>query len=107
MYRHRTRRWHLLPELPVDDPQQQAAFEHLRYGGRNLLGVVQPADHGVTREPLKIEAITPQPEGLQAYETDFIKAFGTDVLIGQRQALQNLTLMCGLDETLGLKGRSL
>ncbi len=46
----------------------------------------------ITRDPLKIEAITPQPEGLQAYETDFVKAFQSPPLIGQRQALQNIMI---------------
>ena len=45
-----------------------------------------------TRDPLKIEAITPQPEGLQAYETDFIKAFQMTLPVGQRQALQNMMI---------------
>jgi hypothetical protein len=46
----------------------------------------------ITRDPLKIEAITPQPEGLQAYETDFIKAFDSGLPVTQRQALQNLMI---------------
>ena len=55
----------------------------------------------ITRDPLKIEAITPQPEGLQAYETDFIKAFETPQPVGQRQALQNM--MIAMVQSLGEK----
>ena len=46
----------------------------------------------VTSDPLKIEAITPQPEGLQPYETDFIKAFESSLPVGQRLALQNMMI---------------
>jgi hypothetical protein len=46
----------------------------------------------ITRDPLKVEAITPQPEGLQAYETDFIKAFDTALPVSQRQGLQNMMI---------------
>ena len=61
----------------------------------------------VTRDPLKIEAITPQPEGLQAYETDFIKAFDTPLPVGQRQALQNLMVAVVQSVAEKMKGFSL
>jgi hypothetical protein len=61
----------------------------------------------VTRDPLKIEAITPQPEGLQVYETDFIKAFDSPLPVGQRQALQNLMIAVVQSVAEKMKGFSL
>ena len=55
----------------------------------------------ITRDPLKIEAVTPQPEGLQPYETDFIKAFDSPLPVGQRQALQ--TMMIAVVQSLAEK----
>ena len=54
----------------------------------------------ITRDPLKIEAIEPQPEGLQAYDMDFINAFKIALPDAQRQALQDMlvTLVKGVSE---------
>jgi hypothetical protein len=46
----------------------------------------------ITRDPLKIEAIEPQPDGLQAYEIDFINAFKIALPVAQRQALQDMMI---------------
>jgi len=61
----------------------------------------------ITRDPLKIEAVTPQPEGLQAYETDFIKAFQSPLPVGQRQALQTMMIAVVQSVAEKMKGFSL
>jgi len=61
----------------------------------------------ITRDPLKIEAITPQPDGLQAYETDFIKAFQSPLPVGQRQALQTMMIAVVQSVAEKMKGFSL
>jgi hypothetical protein len=44
----------------------------------------------VTKDPLKIEAISPTPEDLRGYETDFLQAMSAPTKVAQREGLQDL-----------------
>jgi hypothetical protein len=56
-----------------------------------LFGVVKKgAVTVVTRDPLKVQATDPQPEGLHDYETSFVNAFKIDNVSQRQTALQNM-----------------
>jgi hypothetical protein len=58
-----------------------------------LFGVVKKgAARVVTRDPLKIEAADPLPEGLHEYEKQFLEAFKYAKRNEQRQALENMVI---------------
>jgi hypothetical protein len=46
----------------------------------------------VSRDPLKLQATQPLPEGLQPYETQFLDAFSKDSQAARRSALQDMTI---------------
>jgi hypothetical protein len=58
-----------------------------------LFGLVKKNAVTVTeRDPLKLEIAQKLPDSLNPYETDFLKAFGTDNLAVRRKALQEVTV---------------
>jgi len=58
-----------------------------------LFGLVKKnAAEVVTREPLEIKAITPEPEGLHEYEKDFLTAFSKPSLTEKRKDLSEMTV---------------
>lgn len=58
-----------------------------------LFGVIKKnAAEVVTRDPLKLKIITPQPEGLHEYEKNFLTAFGKTALAEQRKELQEMVV---------------
>jgi hypothetical protein len=58
-----------------------------------LFGVVKKnAATVVTRDPLKIQLVEPQPADLHDYEKDFLLAFATDDLAARRKGLQEMTV---------------
>jgi hypothetical protein len=59
----------------------------------------------VTREPLKVEMLQPQPEGLQVYETEFIQAMVKDDR-QRRKDLQAMTVNLVKSVTEKMKGFS-
>ena len=60
----------------------------------------------VEKEPLKVEAIQPLPEGLYAYESKFIKSFSAPTKNQQRKALQAMLIQLVDDISKKLKGFS-
>ena len=60
----------------------------------------------VTQDPLKIEAITPQPEGLHTYEINFLQAFQSALPDSQKRALQDLLVALVQSVTETMKGFS-
>ena len=59
----------------------------------------------VTRDPLKVEMLQPQPEGLQTYETEFVKAMVEDDR-QRRKDLQAMTVNLVKSVTEKMKGFS-
>jgi len=58
-----------------------------------LFGVVKKnAATVITRDPLKIQQVTPQPAELQEYEKDFLAAFAKDDQDARRKGLQEMTV---------------
>jgi hypothetical protein len=58
-----------------------------------LFGVVKKnAATVITRDPLKIQQVTPQPAELQEYEKDFVSAFAKDDQDARRKGLQEMTV---------------
>lgn len=59
-----------------------------------LFGVVKKnAAEVVTRDPLELKLIEPQPEGLHQYEKDFLSAFRSGINLKQRRTdLQDMTV---------------
>jgi hypothetical protein len=58
-----------------------------------LFGVVKKnAATVVTRDPLKLQVVTPQPADLHDYEKDFLLAFATDDPAARRKSLQEMTV---------------
>lgn len=60
----------------------------------------------VTRDPLKIEAVTPQPEGLHTYEINFLQAFQSTLPDSQKNALQDMMVALIQSVTETMKGFS-
>lgn len=71
----------ILLEQPMDKILTMILFSAIKKGAAEV----------VQKEPLKIKPISPSPEGLQEYETDFIKAFDGDAR-KRRKALQDLMI---------------
>jgi hypothetical protein len=46
----------------------------------------------ISREPLKVQAAEPLPEGLQPYESEFLRAMSIEKKTDQRKALQDLMI---------------
>jgi len=58
-----------------------------------LFGVIKKnAAQVVTRDPLKVDATSPLPEGLHEYEVNFLKAFEADSLKKRREQMQDMTV---------------
>jgi hypothetical protein len=55
----------------------------------------------VSQDPLKLEILEPQPEGLRTYEEQFLKAFSEKRATDRRKGLQNL--MIALIKSVGQK----
>lgn len=72
----------VLMEQPVDRVMTMILFSVVK---KNAAKVID-------RDPVKIEAIQPEPEGLHAYETDFIQAFSTADANQRRKKLQDVVV---------------
>jgi hypothetical protein len=72
----------LLMEQPLDKVMTMILFGALKKGAAKV----------VSREPLKLEVVSPAPEGLNTYEQDFLKAFQAAGQASQRKALQEVTV---------------
>lgn len=70
----------ILLEQPMDKILTMILFSTIKKGASEV----------VQKEPLKIKQILPLPEGLQEYETDFLKAFEDNTASKRRKALQDL-----------------
>jgi hypothetical protein len=71
----------ILMEQPVDKIMTMILFATIK----------KNASEVVTRDPLDIKALTPQPEDLQPYETEFLAAFQGDAK-NRRKALQDVMI---------------
>lgn len=60
----------------------------------------------VTRDPLKIEAVTPQPEGLHTYEINFLQALQSALPDSEKNALQDMMVALVQSVTEIMKGFS-
>lgn len=81
----------VLMEQPLDKVLTMILFAVIKKGAAEV----------VTKEPLKLKLAEPLPEGLQAYETDFLKAFQTNKKAEQKRALQ--TMMVDLVKSISQK----
>jgi len=72
----------ILMEQPMDKILTMILFAVVKKGAASV----------IDREPLKIEVITPQPEGLLPYEEQFLKAFTLSKPAGRRNALQDMSI---------------
>ncbi len=72
----------ILMEQPLDKVMSMILFSVLKKGAATV----------VTREPLKLEVVSPLPENLQPYEVDFCKAFETEDKAARRRELQSVTV---------------
>jgi len=81
----------ILLEEPLDKIMTMILFSVVKKNAAEVL----------TQDPLKIKAIEPAPEGLNAYETEFIQAFTKTSKSTQRKALQ--TLMINLVKSVSKK----
>lgn len=71
----------ILMEQPVDKIMTMILFAVIKKNAAEV----------VTRDPLEIKALDPQPEDLQPYEKEFLAAFQGDVK-NRRQALQDVMI---------------
>jgi hypothetical protein len=71
----------ILMEQPVDKIMTMILFSTLK----------KNASEVVTRDPLEIKALEPQPENLHTYEKEFLTAFQSDVK-SRRRALQEVMI---------------
>jgi hypothetical protein len=88
----------ILLEQPMDKILTMILFSVVK---KNAASVIR-------RNPLQIAAIQPQPDGLQAYDIDFVNAFKIAAPEAQCQALQDLmvTLVKGVSEKMkGFSGK--
>jgi hypothetical protein len=72
----------ILMEQPMDKVLTMILFSIIKKGAASV----------VKQDPLEIKASEPLPEGLQAYEQDFIKAFQEIDRPKRRKALQDMTV---------------
>ena len=68
----------VLLEQPMDKIMTMILFSTIKKGAAQV----------ISRDPLKIEALEPQPEGLREYEKDFLKAMSEERSSQQKVALQ-------------------
>jgi len=71
----------ILMEQPLDKVMTMILFGVIKKGAATV----------VTRDPLKLTLVTPAPEGLRDYETDFLAAF-SDASKLPKKGLQDLTV---------------
>lgn len=72
----------ILLEQPLDKVMSMILFSTLKKGAATV----------TTRDPLKLDVTVPQPDNLQPYEIDFLRAFSTPDKAGQRRELQTVTV---------------
>jgi hypothetical protein len=72
----------ILLETPLDRVLTMMLFSVIKKGAARV----------VKEDPLELEAITPQPEGLRAYEVEFLKAMVIKKQKPRQVALQKLTV---------------
>ncbi len=81
----------LLMEEPLDKVMTMTLFGVIKKGAARV----------ISRDPLKVEAITPTPEGLNPYELDFLKAIQLDDTVARQKGLQDM--MVALVKSVGEK----
>jgi hypothetical protein len=72
----------ILMEHPPDKVMTMILFSVIKKGAAQV----------ISRDPLKLEIIDPQPEGLRSYEVKFIKAFQETRVKDRRKVLQNMMI---------------
>lgn len=72
----------ILLEEPLDKVLTMILFAIIKKGAAKV----------ITRDPLQLEAITPQPEGMHEYEKDFLSAFTNATPAGRKKELQDLSI---------------
>jgi len=72
----------ILMEQPLDKVMTMILFGVIKKGAAKV----------VKRDPIKLEVAAPLPEGLHAYEREFLQAFQKKSGSGQRKALQKMTV---------------
>ncbi len=70
----------ILMEEPLDKVMTMILFGVVKKGAATV----------VTRDPLKVQAADPQPDGLHDYETSFVNAFKIDDAPARQKALQDM-----------------
>lgn len=80
----------ILMEQPVDKILTMTLFSTIKKGAASVK----------SRDPLELKVSTPQPEGLQAYEVDFLHAFALKGKTERRKKLQDMvvSLVKGVSE---------
>jgi hypothetical protein len=81
----------ILMEQPLDKVMTMTLFGVIKKGAAQV----------VTRDPLKVKAVDPLPDGLHDYETAFLKAIQLDDARTRQTALQDM--MVGLVKSVGEK----
>lgn len=72
----------LLMEQPLDRVMTMILFGTVKKGAAKV----------ISREPLKLEVVSPAPTELNTYELEFLKAFQTEEQPARRKALQDTTV---------------
>jgi hypothetical protein len=85
----------ILMGQPLDKVMTMMLFSTVKKGALQV----------VTRDPLKVEMLQPQPEGLQTYETEFVQAMVMEDRL-RRKALQTMTINLVKSVTEKMKGFS-
>ncbi len=81
----------VLMELPPDKILTMILFSVIKKGAAQV----------ISRDPLKLEILEPQPAGLRTYETNFVEAFREKNAKGRRTKMQSL--MIALIRSVGQK----
>ncbi len=72
----------ILMEVPLDKVMTMILFGVIKKNAAKV----------VTRDPIKLELTSPQPEGLNPYETEFLKAFDNTTAADRKKQLQAMTI---------------
>ena len=72
----------ILMEVPLDKVMTMILFGVLKKNAAKV----------VTKEPLKLELTSPPPDGLNPYETEFLKAFDKTTPAERKKSLQAMTI---------------
>lgn len=86
----------ILMEQPMDKVLTMVLFSVVKKGAAEV----------ITRDPLEIKILEPQPEELRAYELDFLRAFEHKNNAARRNALQDLMVKLVRSVTQKMKGFS-